>query len=54
MNAMCNLIVSKYVKCKQKYDNYEDIQKRIPNCKKMNNIMTAQYSIEDIINSMYE
>ena len=35
-------------------DNYEDIQKRIPNCKKMNNIMTAQYSIEDIINSMYE
>ena len=35
-------------------DNYEDIQKRIPNCKKMNNIMTSQYSIEDIINSMYE
>ena len=35
-------------------NNFGDILMRVPNCKKMNNIMTSQYSIEDIINSMYE
>ena len=25
MNSMCNLFVSRYVKCKQEYDKYEDI-----------------------------
>ena len=32
MNSMCNLIVSRYVKCKQKYDNYEDIYNFIDEC----------------------
>ncbi len=36
MNAMCNLIVSKYVKCKQKYDNYEDIHE---NCHRLFNLL---------------
>jgi hypothetical protein len=36
MNSMCNLIVSRYVKCKQKYDNYEDIY---GNCQGLFNLL---------------
>ena len=25
MNSICNLLISRYVKCKHEYDNYEDI-----------------------------
>ena len=34
-------------------NNYDDIQKRIPNCQKMNKLMKAKYNIKNIINSMY-
>ena len=32
--------------------NYDDINIRIPNCDKMNKLMTSQYSIDDIIESI--
>jgi len=35
-------------------NNYDDIQKRIPNCQKMNKLMKAKYGINNIIKSMYE
>ena len=35
-------------------NNYDDIQKRIPNCQKMNKLMKAKYNIKNIIDSMYE
>ncbi len=36
MTKICNYIVDSYVKCKQKYENYEDIH---DNCKLLFNLL---------------